>query len=57
MFVRGDECRPYGQVILNATDDYTFLLRFFLSLKVIQASSFDCFGGYHLTNSTRTFSS
>lgn len=38
MFVRGDECRPYGQVILSATDDYTFLLRF-LSLKVIQASS------------------
>ena len=30
MFVRGDECRPYGQVILNATDDYTFLLRFFI---------------------------
>ena len=30
MFVRGDECRPYGQVILSATDDYTFLLRFFI---------------------------
>ena len=39
MFVRGDECRPYGQVILSATEDYTFLLCFFLSLKVIQASS------------------
>ena len=38
MFVRGDECRSYGQVILSSTDDYTFLPRF-LCLKVIQANS------------------